>query len=456
MSSFALFRKHKQILLASDFAPPFDFRNCPMSSQTLSPIGRRRFLQSGIALASLAGVDISGQTVKATRIDSGEEDRKYWIEALTKISEPVLRALSTRTLKAEMPLEAPHNNVDDRRQFTHLEALGRLLEGIAPWLESGPQSGAEGTLRKQYAEWARIGIASATDPASPDFMNFNKGSQPVVDAAFLALAIVRAPNELWHKLDSKAQRNLVAALESTRQIKPGYNNWLLFSAMVEAALSLMGAWWDPMRIDYAIRTMDTWYKGDGMYGDGPSFHWDYYNSFVIHPMQLNILDTIAKSSNAWESFRPAMAARAQRYAAIQERLIGPDGTFPPIGRSLCYRFGAFHLLAEVALRGTLPEPLAPSQVRSALTAVMRKMMGAPAVFDEKGWLTVGFYGHQPSIAESYISTGSLYLCSAALLPLGLPATDPFWSGPPKPWTSRMVWSGEPVGADNALDERSSV
>jgi hypothetical protein len=87
---------------------------------------------------------------------------------------------------------------------------------------------------------------------------------------------------------------------------------------------------------------------------------------------------------------------------------------------------------------------------------MRKMMGAPAVFDEKGWLTVGFYGHQPSIAESYISTGSLYLCSAALLPLGLPATDPFWSGPPKPWTSRMVWSGEPVGADNALDERSSV
>lgn len=93
-------------------------------------------------------------------------------------------------------------------------------------------------------------------------------------------------------------------------LRPGYSNWLLFSAMVEAALSLMGSWWDPMRIDYAVRTMNIWYKGDGLYGDGPPFHWDYYNSFVIQPMLLNILDTIAKSSTAWESFRPAMMVRA--------------------------------------------------------------------------------------------------------------------------------------------------
>ena len=210
------------------------------------------------------------------------------------------------------------------------------------------------------------------------------------------------------------------------------------------------------RIDYAVRTMNTWYKGDGVYGDGPPFHWDYYNSFVIQPMLLNILDTIAKSSSAWESFRPAITIRAQRYAAIQERLIAPDGAFPPIGRSLCYRFGAFHLLAEVALRKALPEPIAPSQVRSALTAVMRRMLDAPGVFDAKGWLSVGFYGHQPSIAEPYISTGSSYLCSAAFLPLGLSATDPFWSGPSRPWTSKRIWSGEQVGLDHALTEHSAV
>jgi hypothetical protein len=167
-------------------------------------------------------------------------------------------------------------------------------------------------------------------------------------------------------------------------------------------------------------------------------------------MLLNILDAIAPFSSAWNGFQPAMMVRAQRYAAIQERLIGPEGTFPPIGRSLCYRFGAFHLLAEMVLRRKLPEGVAPEQVRSGLTTVMRRMMQAPGTFDERGWLRVGFYGHQPSIAESYISTGSCYLCSAAWLPLGLAAADAFWSNPPLPWTSKKTWSGEQVSADHAL------
>jgi hypothetical protein len=296
----------------------------------------------------------------------------------------------------------------------------------------------------------RASIHAATDPGSPDFMNFNQGGQPVVDAAFLSLAIVRAPNELWYKLDRKTQQNVIAALESSRAIRPGYSNWLLFSAMNEAALSFMGVWWDPMRVDYAVRTMDTWYKGDGIYGDGPEFHFDYYNSFVIHPLLLNVLDVIGKSSDGWNSFKARTDRRGRRYAAIQERLISPDASFPAIGRSLAYRFGAFHLLAEMALRRALPEPVAPAQVRPALTAVMRRMLDAPGVFDENGWLRVGFYGHQPSIAEPYISTGSSYLCSAAWLPLGLPSTDPFWNGPYTPWTSKRVWSGEPVGLDHAL------
>ena len=418
-----------------------------MSSETLARMGRRGFLQGGVALSALAGLHIAAQPAP---IASGQEDRGYWLQILAKVSDPVLTAASQSRLKELMPVEAPHNNLAERRQFTHLEALGRLLTGIAPWLESGSADGSEGKLRSRYAELSRRSIQSGTDPASPDFLNFNKGSQPVVDAAFLALAILRAPTELWHKLDSQTQRNVIAALQSSRQIQPGYDNWLLFSAMVEAALSFMGVWWDPMRVDYAIRTINSWYKGDGVYGDGPSYHWDYYNSFVIHPMLLTILDTISKVSNSWESLRPEVLIRAQRYAAILERLIGPDGAFPPIGRSLCYRSGAFHLLAEISRRGQLPKGISPAQVRSALTAVMRRMMEAPGALDERGWLTVGFYGHQPSIAEPYISTGSCYLCSAAWLPLGLPESDPFWSGPATHWTSKKAWSGEQVNADHAL------
>jgi hypothetical protein len=418
-----------------------------MKKKSFHCVGRRQFLKSSVALGALSA--IPGPAL-VSPVASQVNDREYWVRVLSRISEPVLKALSERKLKAEMPVEAPHGNVADRRQFTYLEAMGRLLTGIAPWLESGPQTGSEGGLRSQYAEWSRMAIAAGTDPASPDFMNFNRGSQPVVDTAFLALAILRAPTELWKKLDVVTQHNVIAAFQSSRVIQPGYNNWLLFSAMVEAALSFMGAWWDPMRVDYAIRTVDTWYKGDGIYGDGPPFHWDYYNSFVMQPMLFHILDTVSKSSPAWDSYKPVTMLRARRYAAIEERLISPEGTFPPIGRSLCYRFGAFHLLADMALRRQLPDGVAPEQVRSALTAVMRRMTEVSGMFDDQGWLTVGFYGHQPSIAEPYISTGSCYLCSAVLLPLGLPAADPLWAGPTTPWTSKKICSGQEVQPDHAL------
>lgn len=369
---------------------------------------------------------------------------------MKRISEPVLTSLSERKLKADIPVEASHGNVEDRRKYTYLEAIGRLLTGIAPWLESGAITGAEGELRTRYAELARRSIAAAVNPASPDRMNFDSGSQPVVDAAFLALGILRAPKELWEKLDTTAKAHLVRALQASRAIKPGFNNWLLFSATIEAFLGFAGERPDAMRIDYAVREHESWYKGDGVYGDGPQFHWDYYNSFVIQPMLLQILESVRPWSSAWESSYPAVLARARRYAAIQERLISPEGTFPAIGRSLAYRFGAFHLLATMALRKQLPDGLAPEQVRSALTAVMKRMMDASGTFDKNGWLQIGFCGHQPSVGETYISTGSLYLCSAVFLPLGLSPSDTFWSGPEKAWSSRQIWTGTDVAADHAL------
>lgn len=405
---------------------------------------RRTFLTTSAAATSLAT-----NSVAAPQLFS-ESDRDYWLGVLARIADPVLSALSRRKLKTLMPVEASHGNAADRAQYTYLEALGRLLSGMSAWLEAGDNGGREGELRRHYADRARESIAAAVDPASPDYMNFNRGSQPVVDSAFLALAVLRAPTELWEKLNGAIKTQLIAALRSSRVIRPGFNNWLMFSATVEAFLCRVGEPWDAMRVDYAIRQMDEWYKGDGIYGDGPQFHWDYYNSFVIQPMQLAVIETVSNQSKAWNSFYPAMLARAKRYAAVQERFIGFDGSFPPIGRSLAYRFGVFQHLANMALRKQLPDSIQPEQVRAALTAVIRRMIEAPGTFDEHGWLTIGFCGHQPAVGESYISTGSLYLCANGLLPLGLPSHDPFWTNPSLPWTSRKIWSGQNVPADHAI------
>ncbi len=292
----------------------------------------------------------------------------------------------------------------------------------------------------------------AVDPQSPDFMNFNQGGQPLVDSAFLAHAILRAPNVLWKQLDDSTRKQVVAAMKSSRVITPGYNNWLLFSAMVEAFLFFAGEQADELRMDLAIRKHMEWYKGDGLYGDGPDFHWDYYNSFVIQPMLLDVLQELMKHGKKYERIYETVINRAQRYAAIQEKLISPEGTFPAIGRSLPYRFGAFQLLSQMALQHRLPVNLKPAQVRSALSAVIKRMIEAPGVFDSNGWLQIGFCGHQPSIGESYISTGSLYLCSVGLLTLGLPPEDPFWKDAPLEWTARKIWNGQDFPNDHAISD----
>ena len=370
-------------------------------------------------------------------------ERQFWIETLTKIVQPVLTAGAEGKLPAVMPIEvAPQgSNPADRRLFTHLEAVGRSLAGLAPWLElAEPASAALAGLARQT-------IAASCDPQSPGRVNFTTMGQPVVDAAFLAHALLRAPTELWSKLDARAQTNVIDCLRATRQTKPAFCNWLLFSAIIEAFLQRATGQCDQMRVDYAVRQHEQWYKGDGVYGDGPDFHWDYYNSFVIQPM---LLDTVAAVPIYDEAWQTRLLRRAQRYAVVQERLIAPDGSFPPLGRSLAYRTGAFQLLAQLALQQHLPAELPPAQVRTALTAVMERVFRAAGTFDAAGWLTIGLCGHQPSLAEAYISTGSLYLCTTGFLPLGLPATDAFWSQPPRPWTSHRAWRGEDLPADHAL------
>jgi hypothetical protein len=389
---------------------------------------------------------------QATILSSSQEgnnDRAYWLSVLRRIADPVLEALSRGQLRSKMPVETLPG-LEERRKVTHLEAFGRLMAGMAPWLEIGPDGTKEGKIRQHYIELVVKSLANAVNPESADFMNFTEGSQPLVDAAFLAQALIRAPRQLWGNLDEGTRSHLIDSLRSTRAIKPSFNNWLLFSAMVEAALLKFDGRWDPTRVDYALRQHEQWYKGDGVYGDGPEFHWDYYNSYVIQPMLVDIIGTLKDAGQASEEQFQKVMTRAKRYAAIQERLISPEGTFPPLGRSLAYRFGAFQLLSQMALIHELPEDIQPAQVRCALTAVIRRMAEALGTFDENGWLRIGFCGHQPSIAEGYISTGSLYLCTVGLLALGLPESDIFWKSPPAEWTSKRIWSGQRVKADQAL------
>lgn len=378
------------------------------------------------------------------------DTRRYWISTLDKIAYPVLDALSRQQLKALMPVEQKGGN---RCYVTYLEALGRTLLGVSAWLEHDSDQEDEQKLIEKYRSLSLMSIDAATDPKSADYMNFGfeHGRQPIVDGAFLAHALIRAPKKLVDAMDARVKGNLAVCLESLRYGgKPSYCNWLLFSAMIETALYKLGRNWDAMRVDYAVRQMQTWYVGDGNYSDGPAYHWDYYNSYVIQPMLVDIIMTVGHIYPEWEELKEVVLARATRYAGLQERLVAPDGSFPVTGRSIAYRCGAFQVLAQMAYMEKLPETLKPAQARSALTKVIERTMEAEGTFDENGWLKIGLCGSQPSLGENYISTGSLYLCTAAFLPLGLSNDNEFWSGPEEMTTWQKAWSGMDIPADHAI------
>ena len=91
-------------------------------------------------------------------------------------------------------------------------------------------------------------------------------------------------------------------------------------------------------------------------------------------------------------------------------------------------------------RNKIADEIIKNTYRTLMTKVMKRQL-IKGTFDKDGWLNLGFCGHQPEIADRYVSTGSNYLCTFIFLPLGLQADDEFWTAKPEEWSSVKIWSG---------------
>ena len=333
--------------------------------------------------------------------ESSNNDRIYWTDLAYKIAAPVLENMSKGELAKNMTLElSPTWDGRDTR-VTYMECFGRLMSGISPWLTLPDDETAEGKQRRQLRDWALKSYAHAVDPESPDYLLWRKEGQPLVDAAYIAQSFLRAPKQLWEPLDNITKKRYIEEFKQLRRIDPPYTNWLLFSAMVESFLLSIDEQYDSYRIHSAIRKINEWYVGDGWYADGEHFAFDYYNSYVIHPMYVQVLETlVAKKVSLWNKNHETMkkdldvaTKRMQRFACILERMVSPEGSFPLFGRSMTYRMGIFQPLSLLALKENLPDALHEGQVRNALTTVMKRMYAGNKNFLESGFLSLGFAGH---------------------------------------------------------------
>ena len=377
------------------------------------------------------------------------DDRIFWVSTLQKITFPVLSNLAKGSLRKNMPYESPSL---EGQKFSYLEAFARVFNGIAPWLELGPDSSEEGIVREKYIQVTKRAISNAVNPNNNDYIFVVEPKQSLVDVALFAQGLLRAKNQIWLNLQMDDQARIIRELKNTRIIAPYENHWLLFTSMIEAALLEFTGECDKERLSYGVsKFRDELYIGDGIYSDGEDFASGYFNSMVIHPMLNDILKVMRKYGINDGEFLDVQLMRSSRLSSQLERTISPEGTYPLIGSCMGYRCGVFHLLSQAALLKILPRNINPAQVRSALTEVLKKQFAENQNFSSSGWLLLGLNGSQTDIAENDINTGSLYFCCTIFAALGLDASDAFWTAPFAEWTSMQAWNGHPLQKDQSID-----
>ena len=427
----------------------------------VQPIGDRAIPGQVIDKKSVSdfgtGAFLLAASEYARKLDlENNPDREYWTDLAYRMAYPVLSNMAEGNLQKNMTVEVSPVWDNRDKKVAFMETFGRLMAGIAPWLSLPDDDTAEGVRRKELRDLALKSYANAVDPESPDYLLWSGQGQALVDAAYIAESFLRAYDSLWLPLDDKTKERYIENFKGMRKIDPPYTNWLLFSSVIESFLAKAGADFDEYRVNSAIRKTDEWYVGDGWYADGPDFAFDYYSSYVFHPMYLETLqamkDAGINSRIDYAAYHDKALKRAQKHSLVLERFISPEGTFPVVGRSIPYRMAALQPLALMAWYDKLPSGITPGQARNALTSVMHKMFDGKENFNEEGFLTIGFTGSQPNISDWYTNNGSLYMTSLGFLPLGLPVSHPFWTDAPLPTTNQKAWNSKPFPKDHKWED----
>jgi hypothetical protein len=82
--------------------------------------------------------------LKAAKIAPTVSDRQFWMDKMVR---PVITSLAHDSLRIAMPkvVSKRIDNKAHRLQVQYVEVLGRVLSGIAPWLQG------EGTAHKRWS-----------------------------------------------------------------------------------------------------------------------------------------------------------------------------------------------------------------------------------------------------------------------------------------------------------------
>ncbi|MEU6349504.1 DUF2264 domain-containing protein [Streptomyces sp. NPDC047072] len=343
----------------------------------------------------------------------------------------------------------------------HWEAVAdRLLDGLVPFASPGlaqyrlpgPPShsgvwsdGLEGFARSFLLAAFRIagsggrvgpalieryaaGLDAGTDPRHPEhWPPIADRSQPMVEAASVAVALHESRAWLWDHLDDRVRGQVVAWLGDFVGADVNDSNWRLFQVIVEEFLASVGAPHRRDEIDAGLARLDDWYRGGGWYTDGDGRKFDYYNAWALHLYP--VLWARIAGPRAAPDIVARHRARLREFLDTHQYFFGSDGAPVHQGRSLTYRFATAAPLWAGALADVTPLP--PGRTRRLASGTLKHFVerGAP---DERGLLTLGWYRPFLPVTQRYSGPASPYWASKAFLGLLLPENHPVWTATEEP------------------------
>ncbi|MFB0615673.1 DUF2264 domain-containing protein [Streptomyces sp. AGS-58] len=321
----------------------------------------------------------------------------------------------------------------------HVGHAGRLsdgLEGYARTLLLAAFRRDENVLGR-YAE----GLAAGPGGVWPAITD---RSQPLVEAASVALALRLTRPLLWDRLDDPVRQRTATWLADALTAQPWPCNWELFPVTVAGFLAETGHREQAARrvIHRGLERIEGWYAGEGWYTDGDGRKFDYYNGWALH------LYTVL---HAWladdRTLLSLYGGRLSRHLADYAHLFGGDGAPLHQGRSLTYRFATAAPLWLGALTGHTPLP--PGETRRLASGALRYFLDGGAV-DLRGLLPLGWLGRDESLAQAYSGPASPYWASKGFLGLLLPPAHEVWTAREEPGPADRADVVRPLPAPNWL------
>ncbi|MEU1515896.1 DUF2264 domain-containing protein [Streptomyces sp. NPDC005811] len=316
---------------------------------------------------------------------------------------------------------------------------GRLSDGLEGYARTLLLAAfrRDETALQRYADGLAAGVSGV-------WPRIEDRSQPLVEAASVALALRLTRPLLWDRLDDTVRQRAAHWLGDALTAEPWPCNWELFPVTVGGFLQEIGHESEAAgkAVDRGLERIEQWYVGGGWYTDGDGRKYDYYNGWAMH---------LYPVLHAWladdSRLLTVYGSRLETHLADYARLFGGDGAPMHQGRSLTYRFATTAPLWLGALTGRTPLP--PGETRRLASGALKYFLERDAV-DERGLLTLGWHGPDAAVLQGYSGPASPYWASKGFLGLLLPADHEVWTATEEPGPAEREDAVTPVAAPNWL------